>query len=442
MDNILDQSVQSLIKSLQRREITSQNIVEAHLHQIENVNPTLNAVVQLTADTAMAEAEKADTAFASGKETRPLHGIPFTVKDWIETKGVICAAGYEERKDFVPQKDATVVARLRAAGAILLGKSNVGSNNRVYGKTFNPYRINYSPAGSSSGEAAIIASGGSPLGLGSDSGGSIRQPAHCCGIVGLRPTTGRVPLTGHYPPIIPMNDPRTQIGPMARYVEDLALVLPIISGADWQDTSVIPMPIHDLERVELGALKCAFYADNDKESPTEDTVKTFNTVIEMLRNEDVTLAEAMPNCLGSVEELTLDYWRRSESEDLNSWQPDGGFDPENKGPMQGEEVEKHLFYWDKFRREMLSFIEQFDVIITPASNSPAVPHGQAEGSLGYMLPYSLAGYPCVVVRGGTSVKGLPIGVQVISRPWREDVALAVASVIEDRLGGWVRPSIV
>lgn len=162
-------------------------------------------------------------------------GVPFTVKDWIDAAGLPCPGGRVAHRSRVPNRDATVVARLRAAGGILLGKTSVGPDNELYGRTNHPDDPLFSPAGSSSGEAAIIAAGGSPLGLGSDSGGSIRQPAHCCGVAGLKPTTGRVPLTGHFPFICAATDPRTVIGPLARHVEDLAFVLRLIAGPDGED---------------------------------------------------------------------------------------------------------------------------------------------------------------------------------------------------------------
>jgi amidase len=208
--------------------VTAQTVVEAHLSRIAAVNPQLNAVVQLAAEQALAQAHAADAHLARGQLHGPLHGVPFTVKDWIETAGLICTGGDENYRQYVPAQDATVVARLRQAGAILLGKTNVMVTNPVYGRTNNPYNLAYSPSGSSSGEAAIIAASGSPLGVGSDSGGSIRTPAHACGIAGLKPTTGRVPLTGHFPRISVMNDPRTVIGPLARTVADLALALEVM----------------------------------------------------------------------------------------------------------------------------------------------------------------------------------------------------------------------
>src|SRR6185312_3476401 len=203
MDTLTFRSARALAQAIRAREISAVEVVEAHLSRIAAVNPALNAVVQLTDQTARQQARAADTALVRGEPLGPLHGVPFTVKDVIETAGVVCAAGLPERASFIPARDATVVARLRAAGDILLGKTNVPDGgggiecvNPVYGRTNNPYGLDRTPGGSSGGEAAIIAAGGSPLGLGSDSGGSIRLPAHNCGVVGIKPTTNRVPATG------------------------------------------------------------------------------------------------------------------------------------------------------------------------------------------------------------------------------------------------------
>jgi amidase len=242
MDELFYASATTLARRIRDGELSAKEVVQAHLRRIEAINPRLNAVVQLAADQALNDADVADAALARGRLTGPLHGVPFSVKDWIDTAGLPCTGGDLAFRDRVPPEDATAVARMRQAGAILLGKTNVLVENPVYGRTNNPYDLAYSTTGSSSGEAALIAAGGSPLGLGSDSGGSIRQPAHACGISGLKPTTGRIPLTGHFPFISAINDPRTTIGPMARFVEDLALALPILCGMDWKDASVVPVP--------------------------------------------------------------------------------------------------------------------------------------------------------------------------------------------------------
>jgi amidase len=429
MDELIFSSATALAQAIRDRQVSSEEVVEAHLRRIEAVNPRLNAVVQLTADSARAQAREADAALARGEIRGPLHGVPFTIKDWLETEGIVCAGGFKERADFVPKQDATVVARMRAAGAVLLGKTNAllldptsggAAGNPVYGCTNNPYDLSRTPGYSSGGEAAIIAAGGSPLGLGSDSGGSIRIPAHFCGIAGLRPTTGRVPSTGHFPRIYPLSDPRTQIGPMARVVEDLALALPIISGVDWRDPSVIDIPLGDPAAVRLPGLRTAFYTDDGIACPTPDTIKTVRAAARALSDAGLIVEETRPRRVEETYEITLKYWRRRQ--------------------MTGAEVDDSLFEWDRFRRAMLSFMESHDVILCPVCERPAMPHGEtgarAARDISYTLTYSLTGWPCVAVRAGTSPEGLPIGVQVVARPWREDVALAVAQQIERALGGW------
>jgi amidase len=428
-------SASVLAEKIRSGDLTSQTIVEAHLARIAEVNPKLNALVQLTAEQALAEARAADADLARGQVRGPLHGVPFTVKDWIETAGVVCAAGDERHRDYVPAQDATVVARMRQAGAILLGKTNVVVDNPVYGRTNNPYNLTYSPSGSSSGEAALIAAGGSPLGLGSDSGGSIRTPAHACGIAGLKPTTGRVPLTGHFPRISAINDPRTVIGPLARSVADLALALSVIQGVDWADASVIPMPLGDWRQVELRGLRAAFYTEHEDAIPDPVCKEATIAAADALASEAASVEESRPPRVGESYAITRDYWRRSESTSLEEWLPDGDF------VLSSEQIERHLFAWDRFRRGLIGFMQRFDVIITPAMECPAQPHGQSEGGIAYTLTYSLTGYPAVVLRTGTTPAGLPVGVQVVARPWRDDVALAVAAYLEKRFGGWQPPAL-
>lgn len=277
-------SAAALAVAIRTREIACEEVVEAHLERIAAVNPKLNALVQLTAGTARAEAWQADQELAAGKLRGPLHGVPFTIKDSIETAGVICTSGTQGRASLVPKQDATAVERLRAAGGILLGKTNLPdllfafeSDNLVYGRTNNPYDLARTSGGSSGGEAAIIAAGGSPLGVGSDAAGSVRLPAHFCGIAGLKPTSGRLARSGHYPPPGGMFDSAWQIGPMARFVDDLALVMPILAGIDWRDASVVPMPLGGPATVDLKALRIAFYTDNGIVPATPETARVVRT---------------------------------------------------------------------------------------------------------------------------------------------------------------------
>lgn len=427
-------SATTLARRIRDRELGSEEVVQAHLQWIETINPRLNAVVQLAREQAVEDARAADAVLAQGRQhIGALHGVPFTVKDWIDTAGLPCTGGDLTFRNRVPAQDATAVARLRQAGAILLGKTNVMVGNPVYGRTNNPYNLAYSTTGSSSGEAALIAAGGSPLGLGSDSGGSIRQPAHACGICGLKPTTGRIPLTGHFPFISAVNDPRTTIGPMARFVEDLALALPILSGMDWKDASVIPMPLADWRAVDTRTLRVAFYTHHAEADPTPETVETCHRAAHVLAGLGAEVEEVLPPRIEEASELTRQYWQRPESASAEEWVADG------KVQLDSEEVEQHLFTWDRFRRALISFMAHYDVILTPAAERPATPHDTDGGWVPYTLPYSLTGWPCVVVRAGAAPEGLPIGVQIVARPWRDDVALAVAQEIERALGGWCAP---
>ena len=204
--DITSKSASELAAAIRAKQLSSRAVVDAHLERIAKVNPKLNAIVQLTADSARKEADEADAALARGENKGPLHGVPITIKDTLETTGVICTGGTKGRANYVPKADATAVARLRAAGGIILGKTNVPelagaieSDNLVYGRTNNPYDLARTPGGSSGGESAIVAACGSPLGLGTDAGGSIRIPAHFCGLAAIKPTSGRVPKTGQFP---------------------------------------------------------------------------------------------------------------------------------------------------------------------------------------------------------------------------------------------------
>ena len=433
MEELFYASATTLARCIRDRELCSEEIVQAHLQRISAINPSLNAVVQLAEEQALKDARAADAALAKGQPVGPLHGVPFTVKDWIDVAGLPCTGGELAFRNRVPAEDATVVARLRQAGAILLGKTNVMVENPVYGRTNNPYNLAYSTTGSSSGEAALIAAGGSPLGLGSDSGGSIRQPAHACGICGLKPTTGRIPLTGHFPFISAMNDPRTTIGPMARFVQDLALALPILSGVDWKDASVIPMPLADWHAVDVGTLRVAYYTHHEGANPTVETAETCRQAAHVLAGVVASVDEALPARIEEATPITLQYWQRPEPTSAEAW------GTETKTQLSSLEVEQHLAAWDGFRRALIRFMERYDVILTPAAERPATLHGEDAGWIPYTLPYSLTGWSCVVVRAGTSPEGLPIGVQIVARPWRDDVALAVAQVIERALGGWHPP---
>jgi amidase len=464
MDELVYTSATSLAHAIREKRVSSQEVVEAYIHRIEAVNPQLNAVVQLTADTALTQARQADVALARGEIKGPLHGVPITIKDSFDTEGVISTAGTKGRASYVPQQDATAVARMRAAGAILLGKTNLPelslayeSNNLIYGRTNNPYDLSRTPGGSSGGESAIIAAGGSPLGLGTDGFGSIRIPSHFCGIAGLKPTSGRIPFTGLLPPAFGASAKLRHVGPMARYVEDLILTLPILAGVDWRDPATVPMALDDPRNVELKSLRVAFYIDNGIMTPTHETSGIVRTAVHALADVGAFVEEARPAGIEHSYEIFRDLFaadggagvqrllQMAGTTDIHPFVQQLG-DILRPYAMTSAEFSGLLVRWDMFRSTLLSFLEKYDVIICPVCATPAWPHSSTiteeqffAGS--YSITYNLTGWPGVAVRGGTSPEGLPIGVQVVARPWCEDVALAVGQHLETVLGGWQRPNL-
>jgi amidase len=384
-----------------------------------------------------------------------------TIKDSLDTAGVVSTGGTQGRTAFVPQHDATVVARLRAAGAILLGKTNTPeltlageTNNVIYGQTNNPYDLERTPGGSSGGAGAIIAAGGSPLDIGSDTGGSIRLPAHFCGIAGLKPTSGRVPRTGHVVPFgMGAVDSLTQNGPMARYVADLVLTLPIIAGVDWRDPAIVPMPLGDPQAVDLKTLRVALHTDNGIMTPTPDIVAAVRAAATALSEIGMAVHEDRPAVLERAADLANNLsgsdgraWVRrllatAGTTEVHPWLAKR---LEEAAPLEVGAFTALLEDVDSFRSAMLIFMGQYDVILCPVCAFPAPPHGttlseERRKGFSYTGAYNLTGWPGAVVRVGTSPEGLPIGVQVVARPWREDVALAVAQHLETVFGGWQRP---
>src|SRR5437763_8005127 len=237
-DELIKLSATKLAAMIRAREVSPVEVVEAHLRQIERLNPKLNAIVTL-AQHSLERAREAEAAIMRGDELKPLHGVPFTVKDTIETERLLTTSGSRLRSSHVPDRDAPAVARLKKAGAILLGKTNVPEmaipyecDNPVFGRTNNPHDLTKTSGGSSGGEAAAISACLSPIGLGSDLSGSIRVPAHFCGIIGLKPTTERVSCAGHFPPTVGSLTFGAVIGPMARYIEDLSLLLNVLTNAN------------------------------------------------------------------------------------------------------------------------------------------------------------------------------------------------------------------
>ncbi len=459
-------SATRIAAAIRVKEVSALEVVDAFLARIEQVNPRLNAVVQLAAEQARQEAKAADAARARGTLRGPLHGVPFTVKDTIETAGLICSGGTEGRARHVPAEDATAVARLRQAGAIVLGKTNVPelaagfeSDNLVYGRSNNPYDLTRTPGGSTGGEAAIIAAGGSPLGLGTDAGGSIRVPAHFCGLAAIKPTAGRIPRTGLFPPPLGFRTALGHMTPIARRVIDLSLVLPILSGPDYRDHTVADGKLREPREVVPRTLRVAWHTHLGAAAPTPETLAAVARANEALAAAKVSLEEAQPP--GAEE--TLDLFVRL-------FGADGGtgirtlltsLGTTTISPLLQRSLESlfasgvatpgELFAlitrWDRFRNAMLGWLERYDAVLSPVAAFPALHHGASFApdklpGFAYTMIYNLTGWPSTTIRAGTSPEGLPVGVQIAARPWREDVSLALAGIIETALGPFPGPTAV
>jgi amidase len=461
MEAITSLSAVALAAAIRTRAVSSHEVVEAHLQRIAVVNGRLNAVVQLRADEARAEARAADEALARGDAVGPLHGVPITIKDAFEVAGLTASGGTLGRAQYVPQTDATAVARLRTAGAIVLGKTNVPelslafeTDNLIYGRTTNPYDESRTPGGSSGGEAAIIAAGGSPLGLGTDAAGSIRWPAHCCGIAGLKPTRGRVPLTGTFPPAAGLLRDFWHAGPLARRVEDLALALRLIAGPDDADPGAVPAPLKEPSSVAIDGLRLALYTDDGIVPADAATAAAVRSAARALEDAGAAIEEVRPTGAEQCFEVAIGLFAADGGTAVGAaLQMAGTTAPSPLLQAFGAatapltlpataDLSLLLLRLDGLRHELAGFMRRYDAIICPVNADPALPHGEAFAhatAFGYTALYNLTGWPAVVVRAGTSPEGLPIGVQIVARPWREDVALALAAQIEDALGGWQPP---
>jgi amidase len=365
--------------------------VSVAIERLRALETSIGAVAALDPERSLADAAVSDERIERGT-ARSLEGVPIAVKDWIDVAGwtitgATALGGVADRR---PAKDATAVARLRAAGAVIVGITRAMAENAVHGKTLNPRDPTRAPGGSSSGAAAVVAAGAVPISLGSDSGGSIRLPAAWCGVAGLKPTFGRVPLTGHFPRCGGREDGRTVIGPIAQTVDDLARVLAVINGPDGLDLSVAPVPL-EAEPRDVSALRVGVFSEAHRS---------------LLASCGVTIVEdPVPDARDEALEITRRYWRRGE--------------------LRGAEVVQLSWDWDRFRRRMSIATSPFDAIVMPAAPMPAPPWRESEESdYQWQLPWSLTGAPAVVVPVDADA------VQVVAQPWCDHIALAVARAIE------------
>src|SRR5256885_4173292 len=276
---------------IQNRKLSPVELVQAHLDRIERVNPKINAYVQLDTERALTAARDAEHAIMRNESVGPLHGVPISIKSSSEVAGMRCEAGTKLRAGYVARGDAPLVSRLRKAGAIILGVTNTPellmaweTDNLLYGRTNNPWDLSRTPGGSSGGESAAIASGCSAGGVGSDGGGSIREPAHFCGICGLKPTPGRIPATGHYPNLVGLFALLGVVGPMARTVADLRILFEVMQGPDIGDPSASPVSVRWPQEADLKKVRIGYFEDDGRTPVTPETRATVRKAAEGLRS--------------------------------------------------------------------------------------------------------------------------------------------------------------
>jgi amidase len=452
-------SATELADLIRLRAVSSVEVVEAHLQRIEQVNPSLNAIVTVAGD-AIDQARTADAELMSGGKPGPLHGVPLTIKDTIDTAGLRTTSGSRLRAQSVPERDATAVARLKAAGAIILGKTNTPemaipyeTDNPIFGRTNNPYDLERTPGGSSGGEAAAIAACLSPAGLGSDLSGSIRVPAHFCGIVGLKPTAGSVPMDGHIPAAIGPLSLGACIGPLARQVADLDLVFKAISN---EHSEKPPAALADL--------RVAVFMD--KAAPiSEETAQAIETAARALSDAGFQVSEEPPPGFAHASQLWIELFSGAAREQLREFYR--GRESE-AGPLvspalqtaftndmeerikRAEALAAALVRREQLREDILRWMKSIPLVLMPVGAVPAFGHGAARVAVqdetcsvfrafGYAHAANVFGLPSAAVPAGRSAEGMPIGVQIVGRPFDEATVLGCAAVIEEALSGWQHP---
>lgn len=459
------ESITTFAELIRSGTVSPVQIVETYLPQIDEVNLRLNAIVTIAPD-IVEKAKAAEAAVARGDALGPLHGIPLTIKDTIETAGLRTTSGSALRAEFIPQRDATAVSRLKAAGAIILGKTNCAemamdytADNPVFGRTLNPYNPVMTPGGSSGGEAAAIASCISPGGIGSDLAGSIRIPSHFCGIVGLKPTVGRVPGDGQFPPSTGPYSLGAVIGPMARSVSDLALLFKVLAGIETSTLSLDRMA--ENSRASLRGSRVACYMDDGVAPVSEGTQRAVETVAQALSDAGLVIEQTRPPGIERGHDLWLKLFSRASVVQLRNvyaGQEDKGGEfvrwrLANADDKPAPSLDEYITSWlerDRLRATLVQWMEATPLLIAPVGATEAYPHGTHKVTVGdrtmntfrafsYSQTFNVFDLPVVVIPAGRTAAGLPIGVQIVGRPFAEETVLAAAAIIEQALGGWQSP---
>ena len=461
-------SATRLAREIRTKAISPVEVARVHLDRIERLNPKLNAFVDWQPEVVLAQARSAEKVIMRGEDVGPLHGVPLSIKSSIDVVGHRCETGSRLRAGNIASQDAPLVSRLRAAGAVILGVTNAPemlmaweTDNLLYGRTNNPWDLTRTAGGSSGGESAAIAAGFSVGGVGSDGGGSIREPAHFCGICGLKPTPGRIPSTGHFPKSGGPFALLGVVGPMARTVEDVRVLFEVMAGPDDGDPCSAPVALRTIHEKELATVGIGVFEDDGRNPVTPETRAAVRQAANMLQGGGFRVDGFRPEGLEEARQLWWKFFgtaggmilgpmlRGHESElspilrEFSSWT---AAQPAHTG-------ESLLTTWlgrDDLREKILLQMRKYPVLLCPTAAIPAFHHGEREWQVegktvkyldawSYCEWFNLLGFPALAVPIGHSEEGLPIGVQIVGRPWEEELVLTIATVLEEARGPWQQP---
>ncbi|HEX4007457.1 MAG TPA: amidase [Acidobacteriaceae bacterium] len=440
---------------LRRRDITPIELADEHIAQIRRLNPRLNALTDFDAERVRAQARRPHTG--------PLAGLPVTVKSSISVAGHRCEIGSVLNRGQVPDRNALVVDRLLAAGAVLLGTTNCPeflmayeTENLLHGSTRNPWNLDYTAGGSSGGEAAAIASGMSAAGLGSDSGGSVREPAHFTGICALKPTAGRIPAAGHLPPCLGPFTFLGAIGPMARTIADIALMFSALSGPDPTDASSAPVPHRPVSLEQAKQFPIGWFEDDGLIPVTPETRAAVCSAAAALERQGFRVQPFRPQALEDARKLWSTFFVqcgamlyaptiRGREQELSPTFRDFLTIARAEVPLTADSLLEAWVESDKVRSRLLDEMRAFPILLCPVCSIPAFrPFERSwpvEGidvsyldAMRYTQWFNLLGGPAAVVPVSRSPEGLAIGVQIAGRPWDDELVLAVASAVENEFG--------
>jgi len=453
-------SATEIIKKIKAREVTCVEVANSFIERIKEINPSINAIHQFEPECILAEARKKDQDIEEGKLLGKLHGLPISLKDAFYAPDFKGAKGCAHLFSTSPtDKAAVAVKRILDEGAIILGITNAPefcaafeTSNFLNGTTHNPYDLTRVPGGSSGGEAALIAAGGSCLGLGSDAGGSIREPAHYCGIAGLKPTKGLIPTTGNVPNDAGgLHTALLTFGPMARRAEDLELLLSVIIGADNGDPFSVPVPLKESSSVDISKLRVIYFLDNGVITPDQDTLTNISSAIERLKPHVASITMVSPpEIFKETYRLAWDTCFLGGDGGQLLFQSLAKVDSPKFSPLFERHIEKvkassfdnpelrlRIAQIYEYKQAFLKLMDNADILLCPVTATPARSHGTTHDNLNdytYVMMSNLTGVPAASINCGFAENGLPIGIQIIAKPWEDHVVLAVAKKGQEVFG--------